>query len=75
MPRLPRISGQEAISTFERAGFQVRRQRGSHVVLTKPGFPATLSVPDHRELETGTLRTLIRKAGLTVDQFEQFRRQ
>jgi len=71
MPRLPRISGWEAVAALERAGFHVRRQRGSHIVLTKPGFPATLSVPDHRELEAGTLRALIRKAGLTVSEFEE----
>ena len=58
MPRLPRISGQQAVSAFQRAGFEVRRQRGSHIVMTKPNFPETLSVPDHRELHTGTVRAL-----------------
>lgn len=71
MPRLPRLSGREAVSVFQRAGFEVRRQRGSHIVMTKPGFPETLSVPDHRELQAGTLRALIRKAGLTVERFEE----
>ncbi len=71
MPRLPRISGREAVAAFQRAGFEARRQRGSHVVLTRPGFPATLSVPDHDELQMGTLRALIRKAGLTVEQFRE----
>ena len=54
---------------FERAGFQVRRQRGSKIIMVKPGFPETLSVPDHRQLRPGMLRALIRKAGLTVEQF------
>jgi predicted RNA binding protein YcfA (HicA-like mRNA interferase family) len=49
MPRLPRVSGREAVSVFRRAGFEVRRQRGSYIVMTKPGCPETLSVPDHRE--------------------------
>ena len=70
MARLPRVSGQQASSAFQRAGFQVRRRRGSHIILTKPSLPETLSVPDHRELRVGTLRALIRKAGLTVDEFE-----
>ena len=69
MTRLPTVSGRQAVAAFERAGFEVRRQRGSHIVLVKPGFPETLSVPDHRQLKPGTLRALIRKAGLTVDEF------
>lgn len=69
MPRLPRVSGQQAIVVFQRAGFEVRRQRGSHIVMTRPNFPETLSVPDHRELHSGTLRALIRKAGLSVERF------
>ena len=69
MPGLPRISARQAVSAFQRAGFQVRRQRGSHIIMTKPGFPETLSVADHRELRTGTLRVLIRKAGLTPEEF------
>jgi predicted RNA binding protein YcfA (HicA-like mRNA interferase family) len=69
MPRLPRVSGRQAIAAFERAGFQRRRHRGSHIALTKRGHPQTLSVPDHRQLGVGLLRDLIRKSGLTVDQF------
>jgi len=71
MPRLPVISGRQAVAAFRRAGFEVKRQRGSHIILAKAGFPETLSVPDHKELKPGTLRALIRKAGLTIDQFEQ----
>ena len=56
-------------AVFEQAGFAVRRRRGSHSILTRAGHPATLSVPGHEELKAGTLRALIRKAGLTVDQF------
>ena len=75
MPRLPPVSGREAVSAFERAGFGVRRQRGSHIIMTKTGHPETLSVPDHRELQAGTLRALIRKARLSVEQFEELRRR
>lgn len=74
MPRLPVISGRQAVVAFQRAGFEVKRPRASHIIMAKPGFPATLSVPDHRELKRGTLRALIRKAGLTIDQFEQLLR-
>ena len=69
MPRLPKISGRQAVAAFEQAGFEVRRRRGSHIVMVKPGSPETLSVPDHGELRSGTLRALIRKAGLSVEEF------
>lgn len=69
MPKLPAVSGRQAVAAFERAGWETKRQRGSHIILTKAGSPATLSVPDHRQLKPGTLRALIRKAGLTVDEF------
>ncbi|MDP2675440.1 MAG: type II toxin-antitoxin system HicA family toxin [Dehalococcoidia bacterium] len=68
---MPTVSGRQAVAAFERAGFEVRRQRGSHIVMVKAGITATLSVPDHRQLKPGTLRALIRKAGLTVDQFAE----
>lgn len=71
MPRLPRISGRKAVRAFQGAGWEVDRQRGSHVVLTKPGSIYTLSVPLHRVLGPGLLRDLIRKAGLTVEEFTE----
>ena len=71
MARLPTVSGRQAVAAFEGAGFEVKRQRGSHVILVKAGITATLSVPDCRQLKPGTLRALIRKAELTVDQFAE----
>jgi predicted RNA binding protein YcfA (HicA-like mRNA interferase family) len=69
MPRLPVISGRDARRAFEEAGWRFDRQRGSHMVLVKQGFPVNLSIPDHRELDRGLLRGLIRDAGLTLEQF------
>ena len=69
MPRVPKVSGRQAVAALERAGFEVQRRRGSHMVMVKRGFPGTLSVPDHRQLRPGTLRALIRKADLTVEEF------
>jgi predicted RNA binding protein YcfA (HicA-like mRNA interferase family) len=69
MPKLPVVSGRQARRAFEKAGWVFDRQRASHMVLTKPGVAANLSVPDHRELDRGLLRGLIRDAGLTVDEF------
>jgi len=66
---LPVCSGKEATRAFERAGWRKARQRGSHVHLVRVGSAVVLTVPLHRELGPGLLRSFIRKAGLTVDQF------
>ena len=69
MAKLPVVSGAEAIRAFEKAGWTRARQKGSHVVLLKPGRMASLSVPLHREMAPGTLRSLIRDAEMTVEEF------
>ena len=70
MTRQPVVSGREAMRAFQRLGYEVDHQRGSHVTLrhTRPPY-RRLVVPNHRELAKGTLRALIREAGITVDQF------
>lgn len=74
MPPLPVVSGSAAVRAFERDGWRRERQTGSHIILAKPGFAVNLSVPDHRTLKRGTLRALIRRAGLTVDEFVELLR-
>ena len=69
MASLPSVSGREVVRAFSKDGWQMVRQRGSHMILVKEGHMATLSVPDHREVAKGTLRSLIRSSGLTVDSF------
>ena len=69
MVKQPVVSGAEAVKAFQRAGWRIDRQRGSHVVLLKAGHIASLSVPQHAELAPGTLRALIRAAGLSVEEF------
>lgn len=69
MGRLANISGKDAAKAFQKMGWVVRGQLGSHLVLTKPGIRANLTVPQHSELAPGTLRGLIKTAGLTVDEF------
>ncbi len=71
MTTLPLLSGREVVQVFVSLGWEVARQRGSHIILTKAGHLATLSVPDYREVARGTLRALIRKAGLTPEEFLQ----
>ena len=69
MATLPALSGQEVVRVFESFGWEVARQRGSHIVMTKAGEIVTLSIPNHKEVAKGTLRSLIRSANLTVDEF------
>jgi predicted RNA binding protein YcfA (HicA-like mRNA interferase family) len=69
LPELPIVSGREARVAFERSGWIFQRQHGSHMILTKPGSMVSLSVPDHRELAPGTLRKLIRLAGMSIAEF------
>ena len=69
MPPLPVLRPREVVRAFERLGWQIARQKGSHIILTRPGSTVTLSIPDHDEVARGTLRALIAKGGLTVDQF------
>jgi predicted RNA binding protein YcfA (HicA-like mRNA interferase family) len=66
---IPVLSGREVVRAFERLGWQVARQRASHIVLVKAGEIATLSVPDHKEVARGTLRGLIRTANVSVQDF------
>jgi len=69
MSKLPRISGRECIKAMEKAGFQFKRQEGSHIILRRNDPFAQLIVPDHKELDRGTLRAIIRQAGMSVDEF------
>ncbi len=69
MGRLGNISGKDAVKAFEKAGWRKIGQVGSHVVLVKAGIRVNLSIPQHKELSVGTLRALIRHAGLTVEEF------
>jgi predicted RNA binding protein YcfA (HicA-like mRNA interferase family) len=66
---LPIMNGREVVRVFERLGWRFVRQKGSHMILVKTGEIVTLSIPDHSEVAKGTLRKLIRTAGITVDEF------
>jgi len=69
MPPVPVLRPREVVKTFEKLGWEIARQRGSHIVLTKEGHIATLSVPNHSEVARGTLRSLITRAGVTLEEF------
>ena len=69
MSRLPVISGRECVRALERGGFYVRRQTGSHLILRRDEPFAQVVVPNHKVLDRGTLRAIIRHADLGVDEF------
>ncbi len=69
MSKLPRVSGSEVVAALSKIGFYVRRQRGSHMILRRDEPFAQTTVPNHRELDSGTLRAILRQIGLSVDEF------
>lgn len=69
-PYLPRMSGPELITVLAIIGFVQVSQKGSHVKLRHPDGRIAI-VPVHKELATGTLRSIIRQAGMTVDEFRK----
>ena len=73
MAVLPSISGKDAVKAFQKAGWtQVRIGSSRHFIMKKTGLVTTLSIPDHKVLDRGLLRALIRDAFLSVDEFRQF---
>ena len=69
MPPVPVLRPRQVVKAFEALGWEIVRQRGSHIILTKEGHVATLSVPNHPQVARGTLRSLISRSGITLDKF------
>jgi predicted RNA binding protein YcfA (HicA-like mRNA interferase family) len=69
MSGLPRISGRDCVKALNKAGFYLKRQEGSHMILRRDNPFGQVVVPDHKELDRGTLRAIIRQSGLSVDEF------
>lgn len=69
MSTLPRISGRECVKALSKMGFVLRRQHGSHMILRRTEPFTQLVVPDHKELDRGTLRAIIRHANISVEEF------
>jgi len=70
MSTLPVISGKECIKALQKAGFFIKRQHGSHIILRRNDPFSQLVVPEHKELDRGILRAIIRQSGLSVDEFK-----
>jgi predicted RNA binding protein YcfA (HicA-like mRNA interferase family) len=69
MTKLPRISGRDCVSALLKLGFQIKRQHGSHIILRRDTPFAQVVVPDHSELDIGTLRSILRQAAISPDEF------
>jgi predicted RNA binding protein YcfA (HicA-like mRNA interferase family) len=68
--KLPRgLSGQEIIRALNKAGFYIKRRKGSHIVLRRDKPFAQVVVPDHKNIDTGTLDSILDGANLSVDEF------
>ena len=74
--KLPVISGKEAITAFEKAGWYIdRRAKSRHIIMKKAGMKMILSIPEHKTLDRGLLRALIRDAYLSVAEFNELLRK
>ncbi len=69
MPKMPVVSARECVKALQKIGFEIDRQRGSHITLIRDDPPGRVTVPNHKEIKIGLLRRVIRDAGLTVDEF------
>ncbi len=69
MPPVPLLKPREVVKVFEKLGWEIARKKGSHIIMTREGHIATLSVPNHPEVARGTLRSLIARAGITLEKF------
>lgn len=69
MKSLPVISGKQCVKALTKVDFIVNSQKGSHIILVRKNPKSRISVPNHKQLDRGTLRAIIRQANLTVDEF------
>ena len=72
MSKLPAISGESCVAALQKAGFAIKRQHGSHIVMRRNDPFCQVVVPAHRVLDRGTLRGILRQAGLGVEEFINF---
>lgn len=70
---LPLASGREHVKAFERSGWvcAAKKAKDAHFILSKPGCPHVMSIPDHREVKRTLLQKQIRRAGMTDDEYAQ----
>jgi predicted RNA binding protein YcfA (HicA-like mRNA interferase family) len=69
MSRLPQVSGSDVVRALEKIGFSVRRQHGSHIIMRRTSPFAQTVVPNHRQIDRGTLRAILKQTGLSTNEF------
>jgi predicted RNA binding protein YcfA (HicA-like mRNA interferase family) len=69
MTSLPQVSGRQCLAALRKKGFQFKRQNGSHMILRRDEPFAQVVVPDHKAIDRGTLRSILRQAGITTEEF------
>ncbi len=69
MTSLPQVSGRQCVAALLKKGFEFKRQNGSHIILRRDEPFAQVVIPDHKSLDRGTLRSILRQAGLTTEEF------
>ncbi len=67
MSKLPQVSGADVVRALQKIGFTVRRQHGSHIIMRRDNPFAQTVVPNHRQIDRGTLRAILRQTEITVD--------
>ena len=67
MPKLPRIGSRECLSALQKLGFEIVRQKGSHIVMRRGESGCV--VPNHKEIRVGTLSGILKQAGVSVEEF------
>ena len=71
MSKIPQVSGRQVVKVLSKIGYEKDRQKGSHIVLRQSIYPhRRIVVPDHKEIAKGTLRKIIKQAGLTIEEFQ-----
>ena len=71
MSKIPQVSGRQVVKILSKIGYEKDRQKGSHIVLRQSIYPhRRIVVPDHKEIAKGTLRKIIKQAGLTIEEFQ-----
>jgi predicted RNA binding protein YcfA (HicA-like mRNA interferase family) len=69
MSGLPQLSGRDCVKALAKVGFYIKRQQGSHMILRRDEPYTQVVVPDHKTLDRGTLRAIIRQTGLSTEEF------
>jgi predicted RNA binding protein YcfA (HicA-like mRNA interferase family) len=71
MSKLPQVSGTDVVRALQKVGFTVRRQHGSHIIMRRNDPFAQTVVPNHRQIDRGTLRAILRQAEITADELSK----